>query len=158
MTTTAIDRFIEEMGVITQQDGGPRIAGRIFGLLVTEGRELSLHQLSERLGVSRASVSTNARLLANKGLLRLTTHAGDRQDYYELAPGTYLHMLEQVAERMEKYAKIIGACAQQIESESEEVAQRVADLSNFYDRSAQFMDDWIANLRDDPASLQDKTQ
>ncbi|MCW5722868.1 MAG: hypothetical protein KIS86_17190, partial [Devosia sp.] len=44
VTPSAVDRFIDEMGLITQQDGGPRIAGRIFGLLIVEGRELSLNQ------------------------------------------------------------------------------------------------------------------
>lgn len=155
VTPSAVDRFIDEMGLITQQDGGPRIAGRIFGLLIVEGRELSLNQISERLGVSRASVSTNARRLSQQGLLRLTTHAGDRQDYYEVSPGTHVQMLQQLAGRMEKYARIIDACAEQIESESEEAAQRVADLSAFYKLSAQFMGDWIIHLHDKNASLQD---
>lgn len=155
---SAIDRFIEEMGLITQQDGGPRIAGRLFGLLVVEGRELSLNQLSERLAVSRASVSTNARLLADRGMLRRRTHAGDRQDYYELSPGTYVHMLQLLAGRMEKYARAISTCAKEIESESEDAAKRVADLSVFYKHSAEFLGNWASHLHDENASLQDEMQ
>ena len=41
---------------MSQDRGEPRIAGRIFGLLLIEGQELSLQQISEQLGVSRASV------------------------------------------------------------------------------------------------------
>lgn len=158
MTTAAIDRFIEEMGLIAQQDGEPRIAGRIIGLLIAEGRELSLNQISERLSVSRASVSTNARHLASRGLVRLTTHSGDRQDYYELSSASYVHMLHELAGRMEKYASVTEACAIEIESESEGAARRVTELSAFYRDSSQFLGNWATVLLQGKASLQDKKQ
>lgn len=158
MTPSAIDRFIEEMGLIAQHDGGPRIAGRILGLLIAEGRELSLNQISERLCVSRASVSTNARQLAARGLLRLTTHTGDRQDYYELSSASYGQMLQELAGRMEKYASITEACAIEIESESEGAARRVSELSAFYRDSSQFLGNWASLLLQGKASLQDKEQ
>lgn len=158
MTLSAIDRFIEEMGLIAQHDGGPRIAGRIMGLLVAEGRELSLNQISERLCVSRASVSTNARQLAARGLLRLTTHTGDRQDYYELSSASYVQMLQELAGRMEKYASVTEACAIEIESESEGAARRVTELSAFYRDSSQFLGNWASLLLQGKASLQDKEQ
>ncbi|WEJ57273.1 MarR family transcriptional regulator [Devosia sp. FJ2-5-3] len=158
MTLSAIDRFIEEMGLIAQHDGGPRIAGRIMGLLVAEGRELSLNQISERLCVSRASVSTNARQLAARGLLRLTTHTGDRQDYYELSSASYVQMLQELAGRMEKYASVTEACAKEIESESEGAARRVTELSAFYRDSSQFLGNWASLLLQGKASLQDKEQ
>lgn len=158
MTPSAIDRFIEEMGLIAQHDGGPRIAGRILGLLVAEGRELSLNQISERLCVSRASVSTNARQLAARGILRLTTHTGDRQDYYELSSSSYGQMLQELAGRMEKYASVTEACAIEIESESEGAARRVSELSAFYRDSSQFLGNWASLLLQGKASLQDKEQ
>jgi DNA-binding transcriptional regulator GbsR (MarR family) len=158
VTLSAIDRFIEEMGLIAQHDGGPRIAGRIMGLLVAEGRELSLNQISERLCVSRASVSTNARQLAARGLLRLTTHTGDRQDYYELSSASYVQMLQELAGRMEKYASVTEACAIEIESESEGAARRVTELSAFYRDSSQFLGNWASLLLQGKASLQDKEQ
>jgi DNA-binding transcriptional regulator GbsR (MarR family) len=158
VTTAAIDRFIEEMGLIAQQDGGPRIAGRIMGLLIAEGRELSLNQISERLRVSRASVSTNARQLAARGLVRLKTHSGDRQDYYELSSASYVQMLQEMAGRLEKYASVTEACAIEIESESEGAARRVTELSAFYRDSSQFLGNWATVLLQGKASLQDKKQ
>jgi DNA-binding transcriptional regulator GbsR (MarR family) len=158
VTTAAIDRFIEEMGLIAQQDGGPRIAGRIMGLLIAEGRELSLNQISERLRVSRASVSTNARQLAARGLVRLKTHSGDRQDYYELSSASYVQMLQEMAGRLEKYASVTEACAIEVESESEGAARRVTELSAFYRDSSQFLGNWATVLLQGKASLQDKKQ
>ena len=76
-----IENFIEMMGLIYQADGAPRIAGRIFGLLLVEDEPHSLQGIAERLQVSKASASTNARLLAEKGVIRLTTKPGVRQDF-----------------------------------------------------------------------------
>lgn len=150
MVSSAVDRFIEEMGLISQDSGGPRIAGRILGLLIVEGRELSLNQISERLAVSRASVSTNCRLLVDRGVLQLTAHGGDRQNYYQLPPVPYSHLLLQMSGRFEKYAAMMGACAARIEAEpdSAAAAQRVQDLASFYRQSSQFLNDWFAHLRD----------
>ena len=157
--STPIERFIEEMGLIVQEGGAPRIAGRIFGLLIVEGRELSLHQIADRLGVSRASVSTNARMLASRGLLRHTAHSGDRQDYYELAP-FHFQMMAEIARQFDRYARMIGAHAVQIEPESPPVASRIRTLANFYQQSSLFMDEWSERLRvqEQANSVQDQTE
>src|SRR5690606_6748807 len=110
------------------QDGGdPRIAGRIFGLLIIEGRELSLQQISERLGVSRASVSTNARQLAKRGAIRLTAHAGDRQDFYELNNFPSVDVLGEMAERMARQAQAVRDFVEPIRQENEPAAERIED-------------------------------
>ena len=61
--------FIERMGVALDSDGLPRIAGRIFGLLLVSEDPRSLDDLAAELRVSKGSVSTNARLLEQRGLL-----------------------------------------------------------------------------------------
>lgn len=152
---SAADRFIEEMGIISQESGGARIAGRILGLLLVESKEMSLQQISERLNVSRASVSTNARLLAGRGVIRLTTHAGDRQDYYELSVFPYFDMLGGMAEQFGRHGRIVGESAQSLEAENPEAAQRVRELSRFYEKSAEILKDWAFTLQQDPAFRKD---
>jgi DNA-binding transcriptional regulator GbsR (MarR family) len=149
---SATERFIEEMGLISQQHGTPRIAGRIVGLLMIEGRELSLQQISERLGVSRASVSTNARQLARSGTLRLTTHAGNRQDYYELTGGPYFEMLDELAGQFQRHAKVIAGCISSIRTEAPEALSRVSELADFFTKSASILQDWAIALRDEKIS------
>lgn len=146
---SAQERFIEEMGLISQQHDGSRIAGRIIGLLTLEGRELSLQQISERLGVSRASVSTNARLLARRGTLRLTTRAGDRQDYYQMSGGSHFEMLHDLAQQFDRHAKAIGACSIELEAEDPQAAERVNDLKDFFEKSAGILHDWAGALREE---------
>ena len=52
----AIAEFVERMGLVTQADGLPRIAGRIMGLMIVHGGSFGFTELTERLSVSRASI------------------------------------------------------------------------------------------------------
>ena len=95
----ARDEFVERIGVISQDEGLPRIAGRLFGLLLYEGRAFSFSDLAAKLGVSRGSISTSARMLADKGLIERVGRPGDRQDYYRLADDAFEGLLQGAAER-----------------------------------------------------------
>ena len=72
------ERFIERMGMAFETDGATRIMGRIFGLLLLSGKPVALDEIAESLGVSRASVSTDARKLLPPHLqpLELQLHVG----------------------------------------------------------------------------------
>src|SRR6185437_13766721 len=82
----ARERFIEEVGMAAEADGLPRIAGRLFGHLLLSPGPCTLDEIADALNVSKGSVSTDARLLQRHGWLRRTSRAGDRKDYYEMAP------------------------------------------------------------------------
>lgn len=75
--------FVESMGVYFERYALPRIGGRLLGLLLVADRPLSLDDLAGILNVSRASVSTNMRLILAIGLAELVTRPGDRRDYYQ---------------------------------------------------------------------------
>jgi DNA-binding transcriptional regulator GbsR (MarR family) len=60
-----IEEFVEMMGRQLEEQGAPRIAGRMFGYLMMIEEPESLDQLAEDLQVSRTSISTNARLLVS---------------------------------------------------------------------------------------------
>lgn len=141
-TPSAIERFIEQMGLVSQAEGEPRSAGRIFGLLLIEGRPLPLNVIAERLQISKASASTNARLLAGRNILRLTTQPGDRQDYYELAAGNQFHFLDAIAGRLRKNAATVADFAGAVAAEAPEAGERVRQLADFYHRSAAFVAEW----------------
>jgi len=152
---SATERFVEEFGLISQEGGDSRISGRIIGLLIVEGRELSLHQISDRLKVSRASVSTNARTLARRGAIILTTHAGDRQDYYQIANLRDFDMLGELSERFKRHAKTIESCVVGMRSEDSPAADRAADMQRFFEKSAEILEHWATSLREDEATRKD---
>lgn len=148
---SATDRFVDELGLIAQESGDSRISGRMVGLLLVEGRELSLGQISEKLGVSRASVSTNARILARRGAIRRAPHLGDRQDYYQLSELSYLDFVGDLADRFRRHAKTIDGCVKDMRVEASEAAERALEMQRFFEKSAEIMDDWAASLRSDEA-------
>ena len=101
------ERFIEQQGLAAQGDGLPRIAGRMLGLLIFDGRTYSFGELATELQVSRGSVSTNARLLEALGAIERVTRPGDRQDYFQLSEDPYSRILDGALERAEKSRRMI---------------------------------------------------
>jgi DNA-binding transcriptional regulator GbsR (MarR family) len=77
-----LSAFIESFGRYFENYGIPRIGGRILGLLLVAHAPLSAEAISKLLKVSRASISTNFRLLIAGGLAETITYAGDRTTYY----------------------------------------------------------------------------
>lgn len=80
-----LTRFIESMGMYFENEGVSRIGGRILGLLLIAHKPLSAEEIASILKVSRASVSTNIRLLINSGLVEKVTFLNERSTYYAIA-------------------------------------------------------------------------
>ena len=143
---SASNEFIEQMGLIAQRNGSPRISGRISGLLIVLGKPVTLQDIADTLQVSKASASTNARLLRDRGMLRLTSMPGERQDYYELVPNPFQSMLAMLSRELQQAAKEIGQTIENFSPEQADVVGRIVDLQQFYQGSANFLADITANL------------
>ncbi|MCC6983199.1 MAG: MarR family transcriptional regulator [Bauldia sp.] len=124
--------FIERMGFLCEADGLPRISGRLLGLLILEGGPFTLKELAQRLNVSRASVSTNARLLAKTGIIERVAVPGDRQDYYALDenPGARIHA--GVLERLERTYQTLRSAEKDLPREMDDARRRVRSFGEFY--------------------------
>ncbi|HEY9504836.1 MAG TPA: MarR family transcriptional regulator [Gemmatimonadales bacterium] len=101
-------RFTERVASLFEHDGLPPIAGRIFALLLLSEEPRSLDQLSEELGVSKASASTNARLLAQFGLIEPIRRPGSRRDYYRAADDLFERSMARLLERWREFTDVIG--------------------------------------------------
>ena len=102
--------FIEDISLYFEQMGMPRMAGRILGvLLICDPPEASINDLCVQLQASKSSISTNARLLDEMGLIERVASRVPRQLYYRFTPGgwvTFMRMrlklmasLHEIAER-----------------------------------------------------------
>ncbi len=125
-------RFIELIGMVTQAEGLPRISGRILGLLIFDGRAYSFGDLARELQVSRGSISSNARMLAERGAIERIARPGDRQDYYQIRENPYDTFLKGIAARAEKTAQDIAQLAGQLPEGMGETTARVRDYAFFY--------------------------
>ena len=87
--------FVEEFGIVFEQTGLPRMAGRIFGwLLISDPPHQSTDQLTEALMASRGSISTTTRLLIQIGLIERLSLPGVRHDYFRLRPDAWQRLIK----------------------------------------------------------------
>lgn len=92
--------FIERVGLTFEVEGMPRIAGRMLGLLLVSSDARTLDELADLLQVSKASISSNARLLERMGSVERVGHPGDRRDFYQLSRCMDARVLDHWTERM----------------------------------------------------------
>ncbi len=149
------ERFIEMIGMVTQAEGMPRISGRIIGLLIFDGCAYSFGELASQLQVSRGSISTNARMLVERGVIERVARPGDRQDYYQICENPYDSILRGVSERALRAAGDIGRIAGALPPDQSQTRQRLDEYADFYRAVAEGVK--IASQRatgrsDDPAA------
>jgi len=144
---TRARRFIERMGVLSQEEGLTRIAGRMVGLLLLTPGECSLDEMADDLGVSKASISKDARHLVQLGFIERSSRPGDRRDYYRVAPDIFVHSLEVSRARMQRFHALIHE-AGAIPVAKPEVRDRLDELERSYQyvlrALAEVIDGWHA--------------
>jgi hypothetical protein len=88
MNRAAIERFVEELGVLFELEAGtPRMVGRTLGwLLVCYPPEQSAADLAEMLQASKGSISTATRALLRMGFIERVRFRGERFDRFRVEP------------------------------------------------------------------------
>lgn len=148
------DQFIEHMGLVAQTEGLPRIAGQIMGYLVIEGAPRTLAQMTEALKISKASASTNARLLEHHGSVRRVCPVGQRQDAYEAVDDPAPQVIVTLAERFRTNATTVDGIAADMDATAP-ARERVQKFADFYRKSAEFLDEWHERISDHDAQKQE---
>ncbi|WP_375173582.1 GbsR/MarR family transcriptional regulator [Pseudooceanicola sp.] len=146
MPATPEDRFVETLGLIAHGEGMPPIAGRILGHLVLADGPCSLTEIAEALEVSKASVSTNVRLLETRGMATRVGQRGSRQDHWRVETQPHRSLLDSLALRFRRNAAQIDEIADDFAEETAGKRAKVREFSEFYRRSAEFLTHWAATL------------
>lgn len=128
-TTTLVERF----GLRFEEDGLPRIAGRMLGLLMVSAEPRSLDDLGEELQASKTSASTNARLLERLGAVERTTRPGDRRDYYRIVDNLHVRMLEARLAQMRGTRDLLAQALSCPASQKPQVQERLCSFTKFYE-------------------------
>ena len=102
-------------------------------LLGFDARELrergrsAYDELASELKVSKGSVSTNARLLEQRGILERICRPADRRDYYRVPPDLFTHAMAQRLARWQRFHEAIGAARTSLPIRSQEVLERLEE-------------------------------
>jgi len=138
--------LVERMGLHWERDGLPRIAGRIFGYLMLQADACSLDDIADALGVSKASVSVDARRLERLGLADRVGRPGDRRDYYVMAENVLAHSLELRLESMRQLHDVLVA-ARRVPDAAPAVRRRLASMIRQHDRALRAVEALLGELR-----------
>jgi biotin operon repressor len=131
---TATDRLIERVGQRYEARGLPRTAGRIAAFLLLAEKPCSQEVLAEALHVSRASVSTNARLLERSGIIERVTRAGERRDFYRIPDDFYERVLDQWLEGLRGMHSLLErSLAEGVGGGTPAVRRRLERLAEFHE-------------------------
>lgn len=88
--------WVEQLGLHLEESGIPRMAGKILGrLLICVPESQSAAELADWLFASRASISTNTRLLIHMGLIeKAPSPGGGRTALLRIRPGAWSTLLQ----------------------------------------------------------------
>jgi DNA-binding transcriptional regulator GbsR (MarR family) len=125
-------QFVERMGLHMEAEGLPRSAGRIFAHLLLAENACSLDELADTLQVSKASVSTNARLLEQCGVRERTCEPGDRRDFYRMRPDAWEQMLLVARKRWHEMEALLAQAESSLPCEMEFARMRLGEAERFH--------------------------
>jgi len=125
--------FAEDMGVVMEHAGIPRMAGKIYALLlISHEPHLSADQIADTLKASRASVSTMSRLLIQSGLIDKVGVTGERKTYYRAKPGATADLLRGTLSQVTIFRRSIEDGLALVKDRSSQAGQRLQELLEFY--------------------------
>ncbi|MCF7701819.1 GbsR/MarR family transcriptional regulator [Loktanella sp. M215] len=138
--TKTRENFIEMIGLSVQDFGLRRASGRILGLMVFDGAEMSAPALSDALGISKASVNTGLQELQSRSVIRKISHPADRTTYYQLHPDPYGDLMRQAADQSRMSGEAILQAREAVPSTDTERRDRLRCFAGFYTKIAAALD------------------
>jgi DNA-binding transcriptional regulator GbsR (MarR family) len=128
----AVATFIERFALLAEEDGFPRIAGRILALLIVRGEPLSFDELVSTLQISRGSVSTNTRLLEQRGIVRRISRLGERKDLFEIGDDVHRRMLETMLRRQHRMRDLAAQSRREFPQAESRARSSLKEMEDFF--------------------------
>ncbi|TVP54016.1 MAG: MarR family transcriptional regulator [Gemmatimonadales bacterium] len=139
--------FIEKLGLHFEADGMPRTAGRVLGFLMLQDDPASLEAISDALQVSKASSSTNCRLLERAGFADRVSLPGDRKDYYRISPEMAQTTLDAARHRIESMERLMSWALESLPASLETGHDRIREMLDLHGFLADELDTVIDRWR-----------
>lgn len=131
-------QFFEEMGLMFEGSGMPRMAGRVMGwLLLCDPPHQTAAQVGEVVGASKGSISTMLRHLVGAGIVERMGIPGERSRFYRIREDCWaVHMRERVT-LMKAMRELAERGLELMRGEDPPLLQRLEDfrgLHAFFER------------------------
>lgn len=137
-----IASFAEDLGLMLNGFGLPRMVGRVLGLLlVANPPEQAAEDLADALQASRGSISSATRALISMGLVQRASKPGERRDYFRVKSGGWDELMRREMETLTTIRVLAERGLQLIESD-DPIARR--NLEEMRDTYAYWEQEWPA--------------
>jgi DNA-binding transcriptional regulator GbsR (MarR family) len=144
--------FIEKHGMLIEEVGHPRMAGRIEGaLLMTEPKGMTMVDLCQILQASKSSISTTIRLLQELGLVERVIMPGDRKEYYRTGRQNVMNMLKKKFSVLAKFSAHLAdgtEIMRKIDPNSE-TTQLLAELTKIHHWLSKEMENLLVRIEEE---------
>ncbi len=135
--------FVEDVGLVYEQEGIPRMAGRILGwLLIADPPHQSIDELAQVLQASKGSISTMTRFLIQLGLVERLAFPGQRRDHFRIKPDAWSLMIRQELFRATATRQLAERGLELMEGQGPEARERLKEMHDLY----AFLEDEYPNL------------
>ena len=99
--------WVERVSMYLAAEGVPPMAGRILGwLMVCDPPEQSAGEICEAIGASRASLTTNMRVLTTMGFVVRRSRPGQRTAYYRVDHNAWERVVQRQIDGMTAFRDI----------------------------------------------------
>lgn len=125
--------FVEEVGLVLDEMGAPRMMGRIVGfLLICEPEHQSSQQIAAYLDASRGSVSTVTRMLVASGMIERVPIQNARSTFFRITEGAWTKMMRQRAARLQIMRDVAKQGLELLSDAPPERRRRLKQFHDFY--------------------------
>lgn len=125
--------FIEDVGLLFEESGHPRMAGRILGcLLISDQLYLSSTELAELLQASKGSLSTTTRFLLQMGLIERVGLPGRRRDYFQIKSGAWTQLVRHAVYEISALRKMTERGLELMEGQDSELKHRLEEARDLF--------------------------
>lgn len=126
--------YIEEMGLLMERFGLPRMTGRVLGaLLMADPPEQTAEALANTLQASRGSISGATRTLEQLGFIDRVSKPGERKDYFRNRPNAWAEMTRQQTLGIKLFKEMAEKGLAIIDSDDPDVRRGLIEMLEFYD-------------------------
>jgi DNA-binding transcriptional regulator GbsR (MarR family) len=134
--------FVEEVGLMFELVGLPRMSGRIFGGLLISNPPYQTHgELAELLQASKGSISTMTRMLIQMGLIERTSLPGDRRDYFQIKPHAWSQLTKQRMSQVTAFRQLAERGLEILAAEPPPLKTRLQEMHDILERELPLLDD-----------------
>ena len=131
--TSDQESFVEQVGLLFEADGLPRMAGRIFGwLLISNPPHQSPGELAEVLHASKGSISTMTRLLVQIGLIERISLPGQRRDYFRMKSNIWSDLMKQRLAQIRAFRELAEQGLRLLQGEPDHLRQRLQEMHDMH--------------------------